>query len=276
MKDLCNGIAAFTNIEELFLGSCGFSDKDFETIVSMCPLLLLQVQTLDVSCNQRITDYGLGKIAASVGLQSLNVSFCENITNESIIQIAMLCPLLKALNISYCVRISGDCLRMLGNISRRFETLEFNTSTTGVTGTQGQHVDAVVLDDDVVKFVQSNVGLRCLTLSGHYKLTNICALEIAQHCPFLEELILFGPLTDDSFVSIFTKCTRLRELDFKFVVFCDLSFFRLINDGFLPNLQFLKISLINGHGTNTSSTRQLEEFCQKIRPKIFCLVDRTL
>ena len=261
IRDLCHGCE---KIEELALTRCGLTN-DMVVIIAETYHLL---RALNISCNSKITDQSLSVIfeksknlkylclastavtisgftrskfgACSRVLQSIDLSFCNEITDSSIISVAGSLDKLISLNISYCDNITTGVLTAIGKICTGLEILLYDRDTAPYKPDQ-----IMLTDNDVVEFVKSIVGLRSLSLLGHTELTEFSGNAIADSCPRLEELTFEGLLNNLSIFSICIKCTKLKRLDVIMLEAGNLQLFEMIGNGVLPDLVWMRARLCN-------------------------------
>lgn len=100
---------------EVYLRVKNIDDDDLYTLVKAV-YSLSTLTTLNLAENRNITDEGLSRLAALVGLTSLNLSSCS-ITNRGLASLVDL-KKLEHLNISYCNRVSDEGLRYLKSLNR--------------------------------------------------------------------------------------------------------------------------------------------------------------
>jgi len=96
-----------THLQNISISRCKrLTDK------ALCNLAdFLWIEDLDISNNGRLTDDGIDVIAMEFsGLLKLNISYCEKITNRSIICIGRHCVHLRHFQIVGCNNVTADCI----------------------------------------------------------------------------------------------------------------------------------------------------------------------
>ena len=150
-------------------------------IMSHCPCLL----SIDIGdCGRpypEVTDYTLQSIAEHcTGLQSLSLSFCEDITDTDLITISEHCSNLKSLHLRGCNQIT---------------------------------------DASIISISTHCTGIQLLYLCACNHITDASIISISTHCNLLQSLDLFGcnQITDASIMSLSTHCTGLQSLNLRWL-----------------------------------------------------------
>jgi hypothetical protein len=165
------------------------------------------LESIDLS-NSDIDDQYLQKLAQRCKrlLRDINISSCDNITDEGIKAIASKCTQLHTFDLSHNKQITTDVLKKV-LISPHLQTLYLT------------HCDQIT--DEGLKEVAINCPqLLSLDLAGCLQLTDKGIKEIAASCSQLQMLALSccDQITDDALNEIAMSCPQLRRL---FLNFCD-------------------------------------------------------
>jgi F-box/leucine-rich repeat protein 2/20 len=99
-------------VEKVKLSSCNeITDAGIEALVSRC----MKIQELDLNNCGLLTDRGVMSIAKYTRghLRRLNLSWCMNITDKSIFEVALNCSFLEELGLVWCTQLTNSSVKSL-------------------------------------------------------------------------------------------------------------------------------------------------------------------
>jgi len=176
-------------------------------------------------------------------LQSLDVSFCYQLIDASIISISSHCTGLQSLNVSGCDLLSDASIISI---------------SSHCTGLQSLNVSGCnhLTDASIISISTHCSGLQLLIVSWCNQLTDASIISISVHCTRLQSLDLSWceMITDSSIISISTHCTRLQSLD---VSCCE-----MITDASIMSIS--RITIIERDSFNT----KMHRFYEKLRSNL--------
>ena len=145
---------------------------------------LKTLRSLNLRSCDNVSDIGIAFLAElTSSLQDVDVSFCANVTNSSLLHIASGFPELKSLSMTTC-SINDEGLKQMAKRLTKLESLNI-----------GQ---CISVSDDGLKFLSENLkNLRFLDAYGCPKISSECVDDILDRNPTLErvnrQLWLFIP-----------------------------------------------------------------------------------
>ena len=175
-------------------------------IISHCPFLLSIVIGDYELPDPQATDHTLQSIAEHcTGLQSLSLSYCEEITDAGLIAISEHRPNLRSLKICYCDQITDASIISI---------------STHFAGLQSLNLEDCkqITDASIISISTHCNGLQSLHLGGCDQITDDSIISISTHCTGLHlfNLAVCHRITDDSIISISTHCTELQSLNLEY------------------------------------------------------------
>ena len=167
-------------------------------LISNC-LCLLSIYIFNIDgenpSNPQVTDHTLQSIVEHcIGLQSLSLIDCEEISDYGLITISEQC----------CKLLS---LRLFSDHITDASIKSISTNCTGL-----QELDLVgcskITDASMISISTHCNGLQFLSLEGCHQITDASIVSISTHCTGLQALHLYGhfEITDASIISISTHC----------------------------------------------------------------------
>ncbi|KAH7661863.1 F-box and leucine-rich repeat protein 2/20 [Dioscorea alata] len=212
-------------LESLNLNGCQkITDKGIEAVTSCCPNL----KAFFIYWNVRVTDLGIKQLIANCGqIVDLNLSGCKNISDRSLLMIAESYQELKVLNLTRCIKLTDVGLQQILLKCSYLESLNLyalsslmdkayksiaslaNLRFLDLCGAQN-------LSDEGLSCIAKCKNLVSLNLTWCVRITDTGVLALAQGCPSLEFLSLFGivGVTDASLEALSKSCSNtLTTLD---------------------------------------------------------------
>ncbi|CAI0420866.1 unnamed protein product [Linum tenue] len=193
MIEFCNYLPNLTFIN---LGLCSkLTGLTFFTLMNACPLLedvkmestnigveewqelalkKSKIKTLDLAGNNSLNDECLKRVALGCpNLEMLNISYCPNITEDAVTQVLSNCTRLRHLEISRCFGIKSL-------------VIDFDLPELEVLKAQGS-----VLDNEALGMIaESCKGLLQLDLESCLSVTKQGVGRVVEHCKKLREINL--------------------------------------------------------------------------------------
>eukprot|EP00899_Mesostigma_viride_P025353 jgi/Mesvir1/6001/Mv00749-RA.1 len=164
---------------------------------------VLALESLDMSSCFSVTNETLTSIAATCPrLRELRLARCKVVTDASIIAIAEHCPLLEVLGVAECEDVSDASVIIVAERCRSFKALD--------AACCGR-----VTDESVSVLARRRSGtLRKLSVSECPGVTDAGVREIADRCRQLRQLNVSGctGVTDASVCAVGRGCGRLQQL----------------------------------------------------------------
>ncbi|XP_064645007.1 uncharacterized protein LOC135498609 [Lineus longissimus] len=161
------------------------ANRSLQTLsVAECNISDLTLRMLSVHCHEK--------------LQSLDLSWCENLTTDGINLVAKMCTLLKKLELRQCA-VTDKTLELLGSQCPLLEKL--NLSNVDIT------------DDGVIRLAQRLSLLKNLDISWNQALTDDSVDAILTNCPLMDSLCLVGlkRLTSKPFLPIIANFNQWQR-----------------------------------------------------------------
>lgn len=246
--ELSTSIKSMPNLKVVGLVGCRVSDECLFTLGAHCHKL----KRLNVSCNEDITDKGLKALAEGCpsleqlklneclitdegitaianscsSLTLVDLVRCSRITDLSVNEIAMQCPLLQDIKLEGC-RVSDECLLTVGARCHLLKRL--NLSCNEDVTDKGLKALAKgcplleqlklnecigITDEGITAIASSCSSLTLIDLVRCSRITDLSINEIAIQCPLLQEINLEGchRITDVS-ISSLSKNSHLKRID---------------------------------------------------------------
>ena len=182
-------------------------------IISHCPCLLSISVGDCIRSDPQITDHTLQSIAEHcIGLQSLSLSFCEDIRDTGLITISERCTNLKSLNLCDCNQITDASI------------ISISTHCTGLQSLNLADCNQIT-DASIISISTHCTGLKSLNLGYCKQITDASIISISTHCTGLQSLYLHGchQISDTSIISISENCSGLKELLVSYTKITDAS-----------------------------------------------------
>eukprot|EP01018_Ginkgo_biloba_P018152 Gb_12010 [translate_table: standard] len=200
------------------------TDSGVEAVTVACPKL----KSFSIYWNVRVTNLGVKYLVKNCNeIVSLNLSGCKNIIDQSLELLASHYKELKYLNLTRCVKLTDNGLIVLLNNCRSIENLNLyadSSFTDKAYEKISQLTELRVLDvcgaqnlsDQGLLSIAKCRKLKSLNLTWCVRITDVSVKALAQNCPSLEFLSLFGILgvTDSSLEMLSKFCSQtLATLD---------------------------------------------------------------
>jgi F-box/leucine-rich repeat protein 2/20 len=158
------------------------------------------LEDLDVSYCDSITDAGINMIANMNNLQTINLNYCDRITEVSVRHLHK-CNSLHCVSLSIYSSINDALLSGLAKANHSLSVIELWKCDD-------------VTDAGIATLASNCPNLQTLFISEASKLTDL-SLESLAKCINLEMLILGGyhTFTDKGFVALANGCTSLQGMN---------------------------------------------------------------
>lgn len=144
--------------------------------------LFNSLEYLDLTRCLSVTDKGVKLIIEQVGktIKALNLSSCEDISDDSVIYIASNCPNLQEINLSKCMNVTdkSTCL-LLVKCTNLTKLILYNCNKI---------TDATV--EQITKLPQLALNLKEIDISSCQNVTDDGLQALVRHCPYLQVLFL--------------------------------------------------------------------------------------
>jgi len=150
----------------------------------------VRLKYIDLSGQASLTSEQLIEIITKCpDLESLNLSGCRHITDAAIMAIAYRCPNMKHLDLTPARNISSDAIEKLARGCPKLCSL---------------NLQRFELDLQTLEYI--NIPTKDY---------NPALLALAEHCPDLQSLNLYGcdEVTDDTMIALVSGCPGLKNLD---------------------------------------------------------------
>ncbi|KAJ4972071.1 hypothetical protein NE237_005170 [Protea cynaroides] len=188
-------------LESLNLNGCQkVSDNGIEAVTSACPKL----KALSIYWNVRLTDLGIEHIVRNCKhIVDLNLSGCKNISDRSMQLIADTIPDLESLNLTRCIKISDSGLQQIFMKCHSLHYLNLY-ALSSLTDEAYEKIALLThlkfldlcgaqnLSDEGLSLIAQCNNLVSLNLTWCVRVTDVGVIAIAEGCPYLEFLSLFG------------------------------------------------------------------------------------
>ncbi|OVA10970.1 Leucine-rich repeat [Macleaya cordata] len=223
LKSKCMG--ALQNLESLNLNGCQkISDKGIEVVTSACPKL----KAFSIYWNVRVTDTGIKEFVKNCKcIVNLNLSGCKNITDKSLQLIADNYKELELLNLTRCIKLTDGGLQQILLKCSSLQSLNLYALSSFTDEAYKKiallaHLrfldlcGAQNLSDQGLSCIAKCKNLVSLNLTWCVCVTDMGVITIAQGCPSLEFLSLFGivGVTDTCLEVLSRFCSKtLTTLD---------------------------------------------------------------
>lgn len=188
------------NIHNLQLRDC----RSLSTHSIACFLhTATQLQALDLSCLDTVTNTTLHSVAQLPSLERLNLAWCRNISGAGLQAVARSCIHLTFLNLNGCPQLDETTMATLGHSLTHIQQLSVASCTS-------------LTDQALLSFLQNELAhLSHLNVSQCARLSDASLRHIALYCTQLSKLELAGCvlLTDQGFCFLAPRVTSLVHLD---------------------------------------------------------------
>jgi hypothetical protein len=168
-----------------------------------CIARLYELRELKASrCSDAVTSEFVGSLRAARKLVVLDLSYCPNLGDQGLEELAMGCRCLNWIDLTACKQVSEQGVLEVVKCNSSIERLDLALNTE--------------LDDhNMSKAIQYLKRLRRIDVSGCLSLWRHLPLALARFCEYIEEISLASivQLCDDELRSILMRCSRLRSLD---------------------------------------------------------------
>ncbi|KAK4793222.1 hypothetical protein SAY86_023657 [Trapa natans] len=214
------------NLTKLNISGCSaFSDDALEYLTNFCRNL--KILNL-CGCVKAASDKALQSIGRNCSrLQSLNLGWCDNVSDDGVVSLAFGCPHLRVLDLCGCVRITDDSVIALANRCPHLTSLglyycqnitdramyslaQSRVKHRSLSAPSNWKPSSASLSASVKKGEDGDEGLKSLNISQCTALTPpavqaVCDSFPALHtCPGRHSLIISGCL---SLTSVHCACT---------------------------------------------------------------------
>jgi F-box/leucine-rich repeat protein 2/20 len=195
-----------SELKTLSLSRCvTIGDQALRSLAHHCPLT-----SLDVSFCEKVTDAGVGSLAKGLRgrLHTLNLQRCRSVQDPALYQLARHCPQLRNLDLTWCRQVTDKGLGVLASRCTRLRVLKLRWC-------------ALVTDLGVCHLTRHARALEHLSLDHCRELTDTSVGEIAQHLDQLRSLSLLfcDKLTDTAVTHL--KAARCLGLISLTLDYCD-------------------------------------------------------
>lgn len=208
--------------------SCGFQLANCTLLsdISMqrMSLCCTQIETLDISFSQRITDTALAAIGKHCQrLKRLRMTHCSEITDLGVEAVVRSNPRLEELGLSYCERISDRCFPVVARSCPNLTALELEL--------------CMQIGNDAMKHLGEGLPnpakMRTLNIAGCRRVGDIGLLELVKKCTRLQKINVrqCDKLTDISVRAATHHCLELEVLDMEDVCLATYKIFQFDQEG---------------------------------------------
>ncbi|KAK3245209.1 hypothetical protein CYMTET_45213 [Cymbomonas tetramitiformis] len=160
------------------------------------------LQALNISSCLNVTDTGICQFFALQNrtLKQVNLSFCQNVLDSTILHLTEFCPQLKELLVSGCTAVTDSSLFAVAERCAQLQTLE-------VFACQ------LVSDQSICSIVQMCPNLSKVTLSHCPLVTDLSVVALASYCSKLIHVDLEGcpNVTSDAIQLLVDSCSSLKS-----------------------------------------------------------------
>lgn len=203
------------------LGKCTLLTDISMQRMSLC---CTQIETLDISFLQRITDTALVAIGKHCQrLKRLWMTHCSEITDLGVEAVVRSNARLEELGLSYCERLSDRCFPVVVKSCPHLTTLELEF--------------CMQIGNDAMKHLAQGLAnpakLRRLNIAGCRRVGDIGLLELVKKCTRLQNINirLCDKLTDISVRAAMHYCLELQVLDMEDVGLATYKIFQFDQEG---------------------------------------------
>ncbi|KAL5545399.1 hypothetical protein UlMin_005086 [Ulmus minor] len=213
------------NLESLNLNACqSISDNGIKYITKVCPKL----KVFNIYWNVRFADTGIEYLVKRCKhIIHLNLSGCKNISDKSLKLVSDNYPKLEFLNLTRCLKLTDSGLQLILRGCSSLQNLNLY-ALSGLSDVTYKNLSllshlkdldlcgAQNLSDEGLSSIAKCKGLVSLNLTWCVRVTDAGIIAIAQGCPSLEYLSLYGivGVTDKSLEALSTSCShKLTTLD---------------------------------------------------------------
>ncbi|CAN8279916.1 unnamed protein product [Cochlearia groenlandica] len=224
LKSRCRD-APLLSLECLNLNGCQkISDSGIEAVTSICPKL----KVFSIYWNVRVTDASIRHLVENCrNIIDLNLSGCKSLTDKGLQLVAESYQDLESLNITRCVKITDDGLLQVLHKCSSLQTLNLY-ALSGFTDKAYKKISllddlrfldlcgAQNLSDEGLTHIAKCNKLESLNLTWCVRITDAGVITMANSCPSLEFLSLFGivGVTDRCLEALSQTCSAtLTTLD---------------------------------------------------------------
>jgi len=192
------------NMVSLNLSYTNISDTGMRTITSNCPNL----KVLKLRGMKKLTNLSLSMIAKYCkNLTHLDIQECNKITDFGVSIVSQECKLLENLNLNDCSNVSNDIIPYLCFYNRSLKELDLrNTKVNGeaivyilanLFEIEKLKISGLSLNTQNTNLLLNLKSLKSLDISFCYDLKIDFISDIIRSCSGLEEIHLFGLITND-------------------------------------------------------------------------------
>lgn len=198
-----------SELSRVSFDNCGTISE--ATIISLIVTTGDILKSINMGGNRNVGNLTLQTLAHySPHLFELDVSGCRGIGGAAYVALFQRCSNLQMLSVGWCAIPSGGLSSMCTCVS--VNLLHLNLS--------GLHA---LSDVHIQQIVSRATKLKVLHLSESNLISNNALLSIAQHLPYLHELLvdLCPLLSFEGFSALFHSCRKMTYLDVSYTGFCN-------------------------------------------------------
>jgi hypothetical protein len=175
-----------------------------------CPL-----KTLDLEGINELKDSELILLISGVccTVQEINLNFCHDVTNNSLIFIGQRCPLLRILMLSFCYNINEYGLKQFSFYFQ--QTLAAHASSTNSSSSMGNVYSSPPRSSKRLLSKGGGRGLEVLHLYGCYLITDdglIALLPVIKDSLYHISISECPLISDQSLIALVSNCSHLEKL----------------------------------------------------------------
>jgi len=205
------------------VGDSPITDASLTEVGRRCSNL----QSLDLTFCENIIDTGLAEVARGCpNLHNLNLGWCRNITEASLVEVGRRCSNLQSLDLAYCLNITDTGLSAVARGCPNLQTLNIQScfliteASLSEVGRRCSNLQSLDLDDceNITDTGLSAVARGCpnlqtLNIKSCYNITDASLSEVGRRCSNLQSLdVSWCQITDTGLSAVARGCSNLQSL----------------------------------------------------------------
>lgn len=204
-------------IQHLEVPWCSVRDIVVHGLSSAFPNL----HTIDLTGSQ-LSNAPLDKLKWCANLVTLNLSWCTQLVDPTLLEITAECKKLASLAIAHCPQVTAHCLL---NMPITLTSLDLshclNITDLGAIRSQCIHLAHLYLancfaitEEKLLELFGAGISLRSINLKGCKQVSSKFVARMAKYCPLLNKAILdeCTSITEDGLRPLLLECPYLQTL----------------------------------------------------------------